>query len=199
MDLTSPTLVGRLVRLEPLALRHVDGLCAIGLEPSLWALTQSVVRTAADLRAYVDEALAARADGSQIPFATIEQATGTVIGSTRFGSMSHEHRRLEIGWSWLGTPWQRSGANTDAKYLMLCHAFEVMQARRVELKTHALNIRSRDAMRRLGATEEGTFRQHMLQPDGSSRDSVYFSIIDREWPAVRTRLEARLGIVHGER
>lgn len=123
----------------------------------------------------------------------MEQASGLVVGSTRFGSISHEHRRIEIGWTWIGTRWQRSGVNTEAKYLMLCHAFETIGARRVELKTNALNTRSRDAMRRIGATEEGTMRQHMLRPDGSSRDSVYFSIIDGEWPVVKARLQEMMG------
>ena len=192
MDLTPITLAGRVVRLEPLGRHHLDGLCAVGLEPSIWALTQSIVRTADDMRANVEEALAGQAEGSALPFATIDQATGTVIGSTRFGSVAHEHRRIEIGWTWLAPRWQRTGANTEAKYLMLRHAFETMDARRVELKTNALNTKSRAAMLRIGAVEEGTLRQHMIRPDGSSRDSVYFSILDGEWPAVRARLEGMI-------
>lgn len=192
MDLTPVTLVGRTIRLEPLGLQHLDGLVAVGLEPSLWALTQSRVESADDMRAYVEDALAEQRSGSALPFATIAQATGTVVGSTRFGSASHEHRRVEIGWTWIGLPWQRSAVNTEAKYLMLRHAFETMGASRVELKTNARNARSRAAMLRIGATEEGTLRQHMIRHDGSSRDSVYFSVIDREWPDVRARLEAML-------
>jgi RimJ/RimL family protein N-acetyltransferase len=192
MDLTPVTLHGRIIRLEPLALRHLDGLCAVGLEPSLWALTQSQVSSRKDMRAYVEEALAEQRAGVALPFATIEQATGTVVGSTRFGSVSHEHRRVEIGWTWIALAWQRTGVNTEAKYLMLRHAFETMGARRVELKTSALNSRSRDAMRRIGAIEEGTLRQHMIRPDGGSRDSVFFSILDSEWPVVKMRLEAML-------
>ena len=192
MDLTPLTLHGRTIRLEPLGLHHVDALAAVGLDPALWALTQSVVRDAGEMRAYVEEALAEQRAGTALPFATVEQATGTVVGSTRFGSVSHEHRRVEIGWTWIAPRWQRSAVNTEAKYLMLRHAFETMGARRVELKTNALNTRSRAAMRRIGATEEGTMRQHMIRPDGSSRDSVWFSIIDGEWPAVREALEERL-------
>ncbi len=192
MDLTPVTLHGRTIRLEPLALRHLDGLCAVGLEPSLWALTQSRISSREEMRAYVEEALAEQRAGIALPFATIEQATGTVVGSTRFGSVSHEHRRIEIGWTWIAPAWQRTGANTEAKYLMLRHAFETMGARRVELKTSALNSRSRDAMRRIGAIEEGTLRQHMIRPDGGSRDSVFFSILDSEWPVVKMRLEAML-------
>lgn len=192
MDLSPLTLAGRVVRLEPLGLQHVDALCAVGLEPSLWALTQSVVRTPADMRAYVEEALAEARRGEGLPFATVEVATGTVVGSTRFGSASHQHRRVEIGWTWIAPRWQRTGVNTEAKYLMLRHAFETMGVRRVELKTSSTNTRSRNAMLRIGATEEGTLRQHMVRPDGSPRDSVYFSVIDREWPRVRERLEGMM-------
>jgi N-acetyltransferase len=192
MDLSPTTLSGRTIRLEPLGLQHLDGLCAVGLEASLWALTQSVVRTADDMRAYVEIALAEARAGVALPFATVEQATDTVVGSTRFGSVAHEHRRVEIGWTWIAPRWQRTGVNTEAKYLMLRHAFDVMGARRVELKTSAVNTRSRNAMLRIGATEEGTLRQHMIRPDGGSRDSVYFSVLDGEWPAVKARLEGMM-------
>ncbi|MDB4887518.1 MAG: N-acetyltransferase [Gemmatimonadetes bacterium] len=192
MDLSPVTLAGTVVRLEPLALSHLDGLCAVGLEPSLWTLTQSVIASCDDMRAYVEEALAEQRAGVALPFATVDPATGTVIGSTRFGSASHEHRRIEIGWTWIAPRWQRTAVNTEAKYLMLRHAFETMGARRVELKTSSLNTRSRQAMLRIGATEEGVLRQHMIRPDGSSRDSVYFSVIDIEWPAVKARLEGMM-------
>jgi N-acetyltransferase len=130
--------------------------------------------------------------GSALPFATVERATNTVVGSTRYGNIVPQHRRAEIGWTWIAPRWQRTAVNTEAKYLMLRHAFDVMACRRVELKTSALNARSRAAMLRIGATEEGTLRRHMVQPDGSARDSVYFSVIDEEWPAVRERLEEML-------
>lgn len=192
MDLSPVTLSGRIVRLEPLGLRHLEGLCAVGLDPSLWALSQSQVRTCDDMRRYVNDALAEQQAGLSLPFATIEQSTGTVIGSTRFGSVSHEHRRVEIGWTWIAPKWQRTAVNTEAKFLMLRHAFEVLGVRRVELKTSTTNTRSRQAILRIGATEEGVFRQHMIRADGSSRDSVYFSIIDIEWPAVEARLSGLL-------
>jgi RimJ/RimL family protein N-acetyltransferase len=115
-----------------------------------------------------------------------------VVGSTRFCAIAPEHRRVEIGWTFVAAPWQRSAVNTEAKLLMLRHAFETWGCRRVEFKTNALNARSRAALLRLGATEEGTFRSHMVQPDGSRRDTVYFAIIDHDWPAVRARLETRL-------
>jgi len=192
MDLSPVTLEGSVVRLEPLAMHHLPGLCAVGLDPSLWAITTNRMHTADDMRAYVETALTMRSEGTALPFATVERATGTVIGSTRFGNADHAHRRVEIGWTWIAPPWQRSAVNTEAKWLMLRHAFEVMGCRRVELKTNAINARSRAAILRIGATEEGTLRQHMIQPDGSSRDSVYFSIIDGEWPAVQERLLKRL-------
>jgi N-acetyltransferase len=193
MDLTPVVLQGRTIRLEPLGLHHLDGLVAVGLDPSLWAITQSRVESAADMRAYVEEALAEQRAGTALPFATVEQASDTIVGSTRFANVSHEHRRVEIGWTWIAPRWQRTAVNTEAKYLMLRHAFETMGARRVELKTSTINTRSRQAMLRIGATEEGTLRQHMIRPDGSSRDSVYYSILDGEWPAVEARLRAMLG------
>lgn len=188
MDLSPVTLQGAAVRLEPLTLVHVGPLAEVGLDPSLWALAQHVIRTRAEMQAYVEEALAEQQGGTALPFATVEQASGQVVGSTRFANASHEHRRVEIGWTWIAPAWQRSAVNTEAKFLMLRHAFERMEARRVEFKTSTLNERSRRAMRRLGATEEGVLRQHMIRPDGTSRDSVYFSVLDDEWPAVKSRL-----------
>ncbi len=192
MNLAPVTLEGRVVRLEPLGLHHLEGLCAVGLDPSLWAFTTMRVTTPEQMRSYVESALAEQRMGTALPFATIERASGTIIGTTRFATAVHEHARVEIGWTWIAPPWQRTAVNTEAKYLMLRHAFDVMGARRVELKTSALNARSRAAILRIGATEEGTLRKHMINADGSARDSVYFSVIDDEWAAVRKRLEAML-------
>jgi N-acetyltransferase len=192
IDLTPLTLEGRTVRLEPLGAGHLDGLCAAGLDPSLWRLTVSRLTTCADMQRYLEDALADQRAGSALPFATVARSTGEVIGSTRFGSAVPEHRRVEIGWTWLSPKWQRTAANTEAKYLMLRHAFEVWRCNRVEFKTSALNERSRAAIRRIGATEEGIFRRHMVNEDGSLRDSVYFSLIGEEWPEARQRLEAML-------
>lgn len=199
MNLAPVVLEGRVVRLEPLTLDHVDALSGVGLDPSLWALTTIRVNDDDDMRRYVQTALEDQRAGTALPFATIERATGTVVGTTRFGSAVHEHARVEIGWTWIAPPWQRTGVNTEAKYLMLRHAFEVLTTRRVELKTSALNARSRAAILRLGATEEGTLRKHMINADGSARDSVYFSVTDDEWPRVRTRLEAMLARQDGPR
>jgi RimJ/RimL family protein N-acetyltransferase len=185
-------LEGRYVRLEPLSLLHLSGLLEIGLDQSLWALTVSKVRSAPDLERYVTRALEEQAGGTALPFATVWKETGRVIGSTRFGNIALEHRRLEIGWTWLAPAWQRTPANTEAKLLMLSHAFDALGIRRVEFKTSALNQRSRSALLRIGAVEEGTLRQHTVNEDGTSRDTVYFSILSSEWPKVKALLQGKL-------
>lgn len=186
------TLEGRFVRMEPLSLDHVDALCEVGLEPSLWTWIPTAVRTPAEMRQYVEIALAERDAGRALPFATINRATGTVVGSSRYAAISVPDRRVEIGWTWIGARWQRTYINTDAKLVMLRHAFEQWGCRRVELKTDGLNEKSRAAIARIGATQEGIFRQHMMTASGRVRDTVYFSILDTEWPTVRARLTARL-------
>ncbi len=192
MDIHPVTLEGRTVRLEPLSLAHHAGLCEIGLDEELWQWIPDPVATPDQMRAYIETALTEQAAGTALPFATIERATGRVIGSTRFGNIVRAHRRAEIGWTWLARPWQRTAANTEAKYLMLRHAFETWGAIRVELKTDSLNARSRAAILRIGAKEEGTFRSHMITSTGRVRHTVYFSIVDSEWPAVKSRLEQML-------
>ena len=144
------------------------------------------------MRAYIETALAAQAAGTALPFATVEKAAGRAIGSTRYMAIDCTNRRVEIGSTWLGRTWQRTAANTEAKYLMLRHAFETWRCIRVELKTDSLNARSRQAILRLGAKEEGTFRNHMITASGRIRHTVYFSIIDAEWPAVKAALEQKL-------
>ena len=183
------TLHGDHVRLEPVTLAHLDALVDIGLEDELWRWTVSQIRTRDDMRAYLEEALEAQAQGSALPFVTIDQASNRVAGSTRFANIDREHRRAEIGWTWIASLWQRTAVNTEAKYLMFCHAFETWRCIRVELRTDALNARSRAAILRIGATEEGTFRNHLITKSGRFRDTVYYSILDREWPGVKRRLE----------
>jgi N-acetyltransferase len=191
--LLSPVLLeGHHIRLEPLSLDHLPGLLAVGLDPALWRWTLNKVNTPADLERYVDTALAEQRAGSSLPFATVLQATGQVIGSTRFGNISLPNKRVEIGWTWIARPWQRSGANTEAKLLMLAHAFDVLGCARVELKTNVLNRQSRDAMLRIGCVEEGVLRQHAIADDGTTRDTIYYSILRAEWPDVRERLEGLL-------
>ncbi len=180
-------LEGNHVRLEPLTLEHVDALWAVAQDPEIWRYIPLPVRTRDEL-AFMVEYVGAVGQG----FATVLRATDTPIGSTSFLAADEGNRRVEIGATWITPTHQRSGANTEAKLLQLRHAFEVLGCVRVELKTDARNQRSRDAISRLGATEEGTLRKHMLLPDGTWRDSVYFSIVDTEWPDVRRRLEDRL-------
>ncbi|MEK7677437.1 MAG: GNAT family protein [Verrucomicrobiota bacterium] len=192
MTVDPVVLEGRHVRLEPLARLHLDSLCEIGLDEELWRWTPAPVRTREEMRAYIEEALSAQSQGAMLPFAVIEKASGRVIGSTRFCSVERVHRRVEIGWTWMGRPWQRTAANTEAKYLLLCHAFETLGCIRVELKTDACNERSRRAILRIGAREEGTLRQHVITASGRLRDTVYYSILDREWPEVKAGLEVRL-------
>jgi len=183
------TLEGRRVRMEPLDLtRHGEGLFAIGLDPDLWRWTLNDVTSRADLQAYLDTALREQAERRSLPFATIDRASGTVAGSTRFSTMDRGNQRVEIGWTWVGRPFQRSHVNTEAKYLMLRHAFEIWGMKRVELKTHEGNERSRNAMLRIGCTFEGVLRNYQTGPRGT-RNSAMFSITDAEWPAVKTRLE----------
>lgn len=186
------TLEGAVVRLEPLALAHLPGLCAVGLDPALSRYTPRRTTTPEEMHAHVEKALAAQAQGVALPFAVIHRPTGDVIGSTRFMEYVPEHRRVEIGWTWYAVPYQRTAVNTESKYLLLTHAFEVLNLLRVELKTDALNAASRAAILRIGGKEEGTLRRHMVMPDGRSRDTVYYSILAEEWPDVRARLRGRL-------
>lgn len=189
---TVPVLEGRHVRLDPLTEDHVDALTEVGLDPELWALIPTPVEDGEGMRRWVNQALAGQRAGTMLPFAIRLRASGQVVGSTRYCAIEPEHRRLEIGWTWVARPWQRSPVNTEAKLLLLGHAFTVLGCRRVEFKTDALNAVSRAAILRLGAREEGTFRRHMTTRSGRVRDSVYFSILDMEWPAIRERLAARL-------
>ena len=185
-------LEGRHVRLEPLALKHAAGLAAVGLDEDLWKWIPTPVRSAEELNAYVQTALNEQAKGSALPFVLIETSTGCIIGSTRYGNIDRDHYRVEIGWTWVARQWQRTAINTEAKYLLLRHAFERLKCIRVELKTDSLNERSRAAILRIGAREEGTFRNHMITASGRIRHTVYFSILDGEWPEVKARLEAKL-------
>ncbi len=185
-------LEGRHVRLEPLAPVHLDDLAAVGLDPELWRWTISRVTSRDEMLAYIEAALAERAAGWSLAFAIVERAGGRAIGSTRFMNIAARDGRLEIGATWVARPWQRTAVNTEAKYLLLRHAFEELGYRRVELKTDALNQRSRTAIQRLGAIEEGTLRRHAVTATGRVRDTVYYSILDGEWPTVKQRLEAML-------
>jgi N-acetyltransferase len=195
MNAESCTLSGPTVRLEPLSAGHHAALCEVGLDPAIWRWTTVLIETPQQMLAYLEDALRQRDAGTALPFATVERASGRVVGTTRFGNIDPANRRVEIGWTFVAPAWQRTRINTEAKYLMLRHAFEVLGAIRVEFKTDALNERSRRAILRIGATEEGTLRRHMIARGGRYRDTVYFSILDSEWPAVKAALEIKLA--HG--
>jgi N-acetyltransferase len=186
------TLSGPFVRLVPLTLDHVPALARIGLDPDLWRWVPTPITTSDEMRAYVGSALDEQARGLALPFVIVDAANDEVIGCTRFGNIDAKNRRLEIGWTWLARSHQRTAANTNAKRLLLGHAFDDLGAMRVELKTDALNDKSRAAIGRLGAVQEGIVRKHSITASGRVRDAVYFSIIDTEWPAVRRTLDARL-------
>jgi len=185
-------LEGDFVRLEPMTPEHHDGLSAVGLDPEIWRFTLVVVQTPEEMRGYMDAALELQRGGTTLPFVTIERSSGRIVGSTRFGNYDPANRRIEIGWTWIAPRWQRTAINTEAKYLMLSHAFEKLHCVRVELKTDVLNTRSRRAMLRIGAKEEGVLRKHSLVWDGRYRDSIYYSILDDEWPTVKQELEKML-------
>jgi RimJ/RimL family protein N-acetyltransferase len=190
MDPRPVTLDGRRVRLEPLDLeRHTEGLMAIGLEPELWRWTLDQCSTRDTLEGYLRRAVAEQVEGRSLPFATFDKVSGRIAGCTRFGNIERRHRRMEIGWTWVGLRHQRSHVNTEAKYLMMRHAFEDLGCVRVELKTNVLNEKSRSAMRRIGCVEEGVLRKHGVNSQGVWRDTIYFSVLDTEWPGVKARLE----------
>lgn len=185
-------LEGSKVRMEPLTMDHMPALAEIGLEPELWRWTNSICTTEPALRAYIEEAIRSREQGTAVPFVTFDKVSNRVVGSSRFGNIDSRNRRVEIGWTWITPSAQRSHVNSAAKLLMLTHAFETLGCIRVELKTDALNTKSRNAMLRLGCTEEGTFRNHMITDAGRIRDTVYFSILAEDWPPIRERLTESL-------
>lgn len=191
-DLSPRTLAGHHVRLEPLLDAHVEALAAAGAAPSIWTWFPQDFGTPAAMRRFVAQALAWQQAGTAQAFVQIDAASGAVVGSTRLAQIDATHRRAEIGWTWLTPSAQRSAINTEAKYLLLRHAFETLGLMRVEFKTDSLNEKSRRALKRIGATEEGVFRRHMLTESGRVRDSVWFSVVDVEWPAVRAHLEQLL-------
>jgi len=189
---TPVTLEGSRVRLEPLAERHLEELVQVALDDAIWRWITALPMDEAGLRAWFDQTQANARAGMEVPFATIDTASGRAIGSTRFMSIAPEHRRLEIGWTWVGTTYQRTGANRAAKFVQLTHVFETLDAERVEFKTHARNEASRNALVGIGARFEGVLRHHTIMPDGSNRDSAFYSVLAVEWPAVKARLEASL-------
>jgi RimJ/RimL family protein N-acetyltransferase len=192
MNVEPVVLEGDRVRLEPMQRDHLDALLEAGRYEELWRWTRSNATTLETMSAYMDEAFTEAGNGTALPFVTIDKPSQTIVGSTRFANIDHNNRRVEIGWTWISPHFQRTYINSEAKYLMLRHAFDVWDCVRVELKTDVLNEQSRNAMLRLGAIEEGVLRRHVMTYNGRFRDTIYYSILDHEWPAVRARLEARL-------
>jgi N-acetyltransferase len=186
------TLGGRFVRLEPLATAHEAELWAVAQDPEIWQYMTAIVEQREDLRQVMRAAIDQTAAGSRVAFAIVDLTTGRAIGSTSYFNIVPADRNLEIGHTWLGKSFWRTPINTECKYLLLCHAFETLGCVRVQLKTDGLNTRSQTAIRRLGAREEGILRKHMWVQNRRFRDTVMFSILDDEWPAVRQRLEGFL-------
>jgi N-acetyltransferase len=189
MKVTPVQLVGRRVALVPLEASHTRALYEAGRHPKIWDYMFMRVETPDEMHRLVQEALSARDAGTELPFVIVDRETGRIVGSTRFLDIAPAHRGLEIGWTWLAPEVWRTPINTECKYLLLRHCFEVLGAVRVQFKTDARNIRSQRALERIGAHKEGVLRRHRILPDGYIRDSVYYSIIAEEWPAVRRRLE----------
>jgi N-acetyltransferase len=189
MQIGPVTLDGHHVRLEPVSLTHVPALWRAAEPEEIWRYLSSTVRSEDEMRSYVGSELATQEAGLVVRFATVAKATDQPVGSTSYLNIDRQHRRVESGGTWITPAWQRSAINTEAKYLQLRHAFETLGCIRVEFKTEALNTKSWQALARIGATEEGTFRNHMIMPDGRIRHSVYFSITHDEWPRVKAHLE----------
>jgi RimJ/RimL family protein N-acetyltransferase len=193
MNIAPITLNGCIVRLEPLGEAHIPDLSLVGLDERIWRyMLYGEIRTEAQLRAWVLDMLERQNRGGDLPFAVIDLKSERAIGATRYLNIDPENRNLEIGGTWYGLEYQGTGINTEAKYLLLQHAFEDLGCLRVQLKTDLRNKRSRRAIERLGAVKEGILRKHMVQPGGHVRDSVIYSIVNDEWPAAKARLEARL-------
>ncbi len=189
---------GKRVALEPLRLEHLPGLAAAIADGQLWSIPVTLVPHPDELPQFLSRAETRYAAQLERPFATVDLASGAIVGSTRFMAINREHRRVEIGFTFIAQRWQRSYVNTEAKYLMLRHAFEEWGCNRVEFITDVLNSKSRQAILRLGAREEGILRHHMIMRDGRIRDSALYSVIQSEWPRVRSGLEAKLAAHEAE-
>lgn len=193
MEVKPVVLEGRSVRLEPMSEAHIAGLAEIGVGQPFWDfMLYGNMASVADMRSWVLDILARAGRGTDLPFAVIHLASGRVAGATRYLNIEPQHRGLEIGGTWYGVEFQRTVVNTECKYLLLQHAFETLGCIRVQLKTDLRNERSQKAIERIGAVKEGVLRNHMILPDGRIRHSVFYSILDTEWPSVRQQLQERL-------
>lgn len=194
MKIAPLTLSGKLIRLEPLSVEHVPDLCRVGLDDRIWRFMRyGSIQTIEDMQRWVENLSVLRSKGTDLPFAVIWLENERAIGATRYMNIAPEHRSVEIGGTWYGVDFQGSGVNTEAKYLMLRHAFEEWRCIRVQIKTDVRNERSQRAIEKIGLVREGVLRNHIILPDGYIRSSVIYSLLDSEWPAVKSQLEARLG------
>ena len=190
MDVKTVILQGKHVRLEPMTEEHIPGLAEIGVGQTFWDfMVYGNINTVADMRNWVRDILGRAEKGTDLPFVAIHLASGRVAGATRYLNIMPQDRGLEIGGTWYGLEFQRTPVNTECKYLLLIHAFEMLRCIRVQLKTDLRNERSQKAIERIGAVKEGVLRNHMILPDGRVRHSVFYSILDSEWPDVKKRLE----------
>ena len=193
MEIKRITLTGKHVRLEPIGEQHIAGLAEIGRGHDFWKfMLYGDMKTEADFRHFVEDLLAREQKGTDLPFAVIHLASGRVAGSTRYLNIDRPNRGLEVGGTWYGPEFQRTAVNTECKYLLLTYAFEILKAIRVQIKTDLLNVRSQKAIERIGAIKEGVLRNHMILQDGRIRDSVFYSILDKEWAEVKWKLETML-------
>lgn len=192
MKIVPVELIGQRAKLIPLEVSHTKGLFEAGRNPEIWQYMLMKIESLDDMKRLVEEALFAKAKGLEFPFVIIDRKTDRIVGSTRFLEISSQNRNLEIGWTWLSSDVWRTRINTECKYLLLRHCFEMLSSIRVQLKTDARNVRSQRAIERIGAVKEGVLRCHRILPDGFIRDSVYYSIISEEWPMVKKRLEGLL-------
>lgn len=200
LNVTLPlTLEGSVVRLEPIRREHAQLFWDVAKNSldDIFRWIPYAMKTREDFEKLVDKAFAEQERGESVVFVTVERSSGRTVGSTRFMNIDRVNKRVEIGSTWIAPAWQRTAVNTEAKYLMLRHAFEVSGCIRVELKTDALNQKSRNAILRVGAKEEGTLRRHLVTSTGRVRDTVYYSILDNEWPEAKARLESKLAGKHG--
>ena len=193
MEGTPVTLEGQHVRLETMRLEHYERLAEIGLGHDIFRYFPITIDTQEQMLGYVRHCVAATDSGSMLVWVTVSRELGAPVGATSYLNIDPANRKLEIGGTWIVPQWQRTASNTEAKYLQLRHAFESLGCLRVEFKTDSLNERSRAALLRIGAVEEGTMRNHIIMPDGRLRHGVYFSVIESEWPSVKARLEGMLG------
>lgn len=192
MEITPVVLIGDRVKIQPMEDYHVQELFDVGNNSDIWAHMPMRVQSIEDMKSLVNGALQAREQGSEFPFVIFDKNSEKIVGSTRFLNISIPNRNLEIGWTWLSPTVWRTRINTECKYLLLKHCFETLGTIRVQLKTDSRNVRSQQAIERLGLVKEGVLRNHMVMPDGYLRDSVYYSVIDQEWVLVKDKLESML-------